>query len=255
MKKNYLKLNNKNFSKIDYGFFTRNGGYSKNNYSSLNCSYSSKDKTNLVKKNISLSMQLLNIKNKKLKLLNQIHSNKVIEINKKNFTNKLKGDGLITKDKSISLAVLTADCTPVFLFDKKNTFICVLHIGWKGCLKNIAESSINKIKKINKNLKNIIVIIGPCLAKNNFEVNSEFKNNFIKTNNNFKKFFYRKNKDKDLFDMRGLIKFQFRACGISNVYNVNQDTYKNPSLFFSYRRSFHKNRLETGRMINIISFK
>ena len=103
MKTNYLKLNNKNFLKINYGFFTRKGGFSKNNYSSLNCSYSSKDKASLVKKNINLSIKLLDIKNKKLKLLSQIHSNKVIEINKRNFKNKLKGDGLITKDNAKSV--------------------------------------------------------------------------------------------------------------------------------------------------------
>ena len=32
------------------------------------------------------------------------------------------------------------------------------------------------------------------------------------------------------------------------------DTYKNEKLFFSHRRSNHKNLTETGRMINIVSF-
>ena len=42
--KNYSK------SKIKFGFFTRVGGISKNNYFSLNCSLSSGDNKKLVKK-------------------------------------------------------------------------------------------------------------------------------------------------------------------------------------------------------------
>ena len=60
--------------------------------------------------------------NQNLKLVKQVHSNKIIEISKNNFNSELKGDGLITKDFSIALGVLTADCAPIFVFDKKKNF-------------------------------------------------------------------------------------------------------------------------------------
>ena len=34
----------------------------------------------------------------------------------------IKADESITKDKKIALAVLTADCAPIFIFDKKKYF-------------------------------------------------------------------------------------------------------------------------------------
>ena len=52
MKKIYLNISQIKFPKITYGFFTRVGGYSKNNYESLNCSYTSGDDLAVVKKNI-----------------------------------------------------------------------------------------------------------------------------------------------------------------------------------------------------------
>ena len=75
MKKTFLKINKINYPNISYGFFTRLGGYSKNNYKSLNCSYSSGDNYQIVNKNIEYAKNQLNLKEKKLKISKQIHSN------------------------------------------------------------------------------------------------------------------------------------------------------------------------------------
>ena len=119
---------------------------------------------------------------------------------------------------------------------------------------NIVCNSMSLIKKYNSNLNTIVAIIGPCLGRKNFEVNKDFKNVFVKKNSQYIDFFEQKNHQKDLFDMRGLINFQFKKMGISNVYNINEDTYQKNRLFFSHRRSTNDHKLFTGRMINIISF-
>ena len=76
-------FNYKKHKHINYGFFTRLNGFSKGNFSSLNCSISSKDNTNIVKKNIKSAISFLKIKNKKLILPKQMHSNIVKNITKK----------------------------------------------------------------------------------------------------------------------------------------------------------------------------
>ena len=254
MKKNFL-TNQRKKTNITYGFFTKNGGYSINNYKSLNCSLSSKDKVSDVKKNIEIAKKNLALKKSKLKIVNQIHSNKVKLINSNNFSKKYTADGIITQDKNISLGVLTADCCPIFIYDLENSFICCLHAGWKGCLKNIVKSAMEKIQRIQKNHNKIYAIIGPCLNLENFEVSIDFKKKFILENNSYKQFFFKiKKSNKYLFDMRNLIAFQFKKNKIKNIKNIDLDTYKNIDLFFSHRRSTHNNELPTGRMINIIGF-
>ena len=130
--------------KIAFGFFTRKDGFSFNNFSSLNCSYSSGDQNIAVKKNIEQAQKKLHLEKKKIKIMNQIHSNKVIMINNKNFVKNFKADGIISQDKDISIAVLTADCCPIFLFDEESSFISCLHAGWKGCYVNIIENALKK---------------------------------------------------------------------------------------------------------------
>ena len=254
--KNYYTSNKFKNPSISLGFFSRNGGFSKNNYSSLNCSFSSGDNKKNVYKNINYALNKINPKNKFLKIIDQIHSNKVILIKKNNRKFNFKADGLITQDKDISIAILTADCCPIFIFDKKSSFICCLHSGWKGTYLNIVKNAITKIKKLQPDLNSLQAIIGPCLGQKNFEVDRDFKQKFLKKNNTYKIFFKKKiNNQKYLFNMRKLIEFQLKENKIQNIENINIDTYSNKKLFFSHRRSVHLNDINTGRMINIISFK
>lgn len=241
--------------KIVYGFFTRKDGFSFNNFSSLNCSYNSNDQRIAVRKNIELAQKKLNLEKTKLKLVSQNHSKNVININNKNYIKKFKADGMITKDKNISIAVLTADCCPIFLFDQDASFISCLHAGWKGCYIDIIKNALDKIKNIQTKTSKITAIIGPCLNKINFEVDNNLKEKFIKKESMYENFFINKYKrDKFLFDMRGLVKFQLIKNGIKNIEDIELDTYSNEELFFSHRRSSHKSKLPTGRMINIIGF-
>ena len=69
------------FSDITYGFFTRNGGYSKSPFNSLNCSFNVEDNESDVKKNLKLVCNELGLQ--KLIRLNQIHSSKVFVVNDK----------------------------------------------------------------------------------------------------------------------------------------------------------------------------
>ncbi len=44
----------------------------------------------------------------------------------------MKGDALITDQKNTPIAVLTADCAPILLFDKNTRTIAAIHAGWRG---------------------------------------------------------------------------------------------------------------------------
>ena len=244
-----------NISNIGYGFFTKNGGFT-NSFSTLNCNHNSDNDQNIVHKNINMAKKNLGLDKSNLKFISQTHSNKVAIIDKNNFSTSVEADGSITQDKDISLAVLTADCCPIFIYDSEINFICCLHAGWKGCLFNIVESALKQILTIQSNVNKIFAIIGPCINKANFEVSRDLKEQFILKDSNYDRFFTNlENTKKTLFEMRGLIQFQFNNNLINNVYHINLDTYENENLFFSHRRSTHNETLPTGRMINIIGFK
>ena len=253
-KNNYFVAEDIKTKKITYGFFSKEAGCSKGNYDSPKCSKSSGDNKKLVTTNINIAKKKLGLENSKLKLIRQIHSNKVEIIDQKNINEKIVADGSITKNKNIALAIMTADCAPIFIFDLDCSFICCLHIGWKGCLNNIVKIAVNIFAKISSH--ELIAIVGPCLSKENFEVEEKFKDVFITQDLHYENFFtIKSNQQKPHFDMRGLINYQLKSCSVDKISNIGIDTYSNKHLFFSHRRSFHLFTLPTGRLINIIGFR
>ena len=84
----FCSKNLSKFSEINHGFFTRLNGFSKKEFTSLNCSISSGDNKKIVYKNRYKALKKLKLHKKKLILINQIHSSKVIEIKKSNLETK-----------------------------------------------------------------------------------------------------------------------------------------------------------------------
>ena len=240
-------------SPIKHGFFTNLSGLSKKEFRSLNCSTSNDDNKKIVLKNRLIAMKNLKVDKKKLILIKQTHSSKVIRINKSNVDQNLEADGMITSLNNIVLGILTADCAPIIIYDDKNKFVCNLHSGWKGSLNNISQKAIKLFDKYKIKRKNLIAIVGPCLGVKNYEVDRNFQKKFIEKDIKYSRFFRYKNKKKSYFNLRALINYQLSELGLKKIHNINQDTYSNDNLFFSHRRAKHKGQKTTGRLINLIS--
>ena len=248
--KNFFFIKN---SPSKHGFFTRLDGLSKKQFRSLNCSSSNDDDKKNVNENRLIAIKNLNLNKKKLILITQTHSSKVIRITKNNLDKNIKADGVITSLNNVILGILTADCAPVIIYDDKNKFVCNLHSGWKGSLNNISQTAIKLFDKYQIKRKNLTAIVGPCLGAKNYEVDKNFQRMFIEKNIKYSKFFRYKNKKKSYFNLRALINYQLSELGLKKIYNINRDTYSSENLFFSYRRSTHKGEKTTGRLINLIS--
>ena len=242
----------KKFNNVKHCFFSRKGGFSKGIYQGLNCGKGSKDNKKNVNKNLALVSKKMKINQKRLSLMHQTHSNKVIIITKKNKNlKKFKSDALITKMKGFALGVVTADCVPIILYVVKNKIIGCVHAGWKGASSGIIENTVKKFKKLNSKNK-IFASIGPCIGVKSYEVDLNFYKRFITKSKNNTTYFLKKNKFKKLFNLRKYVNDKLIKLNIK-VYHVNHDTFKEKSNFFSYRRSQKLKEKDYGRCISVIS--
>lgn len=70
--------------------------------------------------------------------------------------------------------MLTADCVPVLLYDKKRAVVAAIHAGWKGTAGRIVMKSIEKmVDTFSCNVKDIEAYIGPSICGKCFEVGDE----------------------------------------------------------------------------------
>ncbi len=242
----------KKYKTINHCFFSKNGGFSKGIYSSLNCGRGSKDNKKNIEKNLSLVSNKVKLSKKNLKLMYQIHSNKVIVIDDKN-KNKKKFlcDAVITNLKGYGLGVVTADCVPIIIYDSKNNVIACVHAGWKGALTGVIENTINKLKKLNNNCK-IFAAVGPCIGKQSYEVDFSFYKRFL--NKSKKNVIYFKKKDnlKKMFNLRKFVNDKLLKFNVK-IDHINYDTFSKKNTFFSYRRSRKLGEKDYGRCISVIS--
>ncbi len=244
--------NLKQIKNLSHGFFNSNGGRSKSIYKSLNCGSGSKDLQSNVKGNLRIVKNKIDKSAKEIFLLNQIHSNKFIFIDEK-YTNKIKpkADAIITCQKNLPIAVLTADCVPILICDNKRKMIAAIHAGWKGAFKNIIGRVIKFMKKKGCKSKNIIATIGPSISVKNYEVKNNFKKKFLKKNKKNNKYFVSRN-NKIYFNLTSYVYSSLLQNQIKNIETIKIDTFDIKNKFFSARRALHLNHDDYGRNISII---
>ncbi len=241
------------FKNINHGFFNKNGGVSKGIYKSLNCGPGSKDNKKSINKNLEIVRGKIGKKAKKIFLVNQIHSGKFLYLNKNRnlIKKKIKADAIITNHKELPIAVLTADCVPLLLYDSKEKMIAAIHAGWKGAFKGIINNVIKFMLKKGCKTKNMTVSIGPCIGQKNYNVGEDFKNKFIKKHKKNKIFFKNVN-NLIYFNLPNYVKSQLKLNKINKIDMLNIDTYNIKNNFFSSRRSLKLKHADYGRNISII---
>ena len=240
------------FEYIKHCFFSRENGFSKGLYSSLNCGLGSGDQKENVLKNLNFVSKEIGCKNEFLITLNQTHSNKVIYFeNENSIKNKLNGDAIVTKIKNVAICILAADCAPILLYDHSKKIIGCIHSGWKGALNGVIQNTVKKFRELNSNTNDLVAVVGPCIGQDSYHVKKDFFTKFITQEPKYEEFF-KKNRDEYTFNLRGFINKQISNLNIKNIENIEMDTFKEKKFFYSYRRSCLNKEQDYGRCISVI---
>ena len=239
------------FKKIKHGFFNKSGGRSRGIYKSLNCGPGSEDKKINVIKNLDIVKKKICKNSKNIYLLHQVHSSKFIFLDKYPSKKKIKADAVITNIKKLPIAILTADCAPILLYDNQRKMIAAIHAGWKGAFKGILSKVINFMIKEGCKKNCITAVIGPCISQSSYNVKKNFKIKFVRKNKK-NSIFFKKRKGIIYFDLPNYIKSQLKLMKISKIEMINIDTFDKKNNFFSARQSLNSNHDDYGRNISLI---
>lgn len=169
-------------------------------------------------------------------------------------------DGLITNQKDVPLAITTADCIPIIIYDKDKKIIGCIHSGWKGSLNEITSKAIDMLlNSFHSSLESLLIFFGPSICQNCFEVENDvytlFKDKFNyldNINDIIKKGKIINNKQKYYIDTVLLTETLLINKGIkkANIYKANICTLENSRLMHSYRASMKK---DFGLNVTIVS--
>ena len=237
-----------------HGFFTRDKGFSTGLYSGLNCGQGSSDNPNHVRDNRDATAEYFGHTEIQLQSLHQIHSSDVVVLDAPMPKNR-KGDALVTATPGLTLSILTADCQPVLMYDKKAKVIGAAHAGWRGTKLGVLQNTIAAMETLGADRSEICAVIGPCISQKAYEVSPDFLDEVCANDPNAIHFFVQNKDGGYQFDLPGYGLSILKKENIKQFVWTGHCTYSNPTKFYSYRRSTHLKEPDYGRLINCISLQ
>ncbi len=238
---------------------TRHGGCGQGNYSSFNVNPYCGDIDEHVFQNKRALCNLLKIDVDHLVFPHQVHGVETLMITqdflKQSVAERkrqLEGvDALITSEKGICIAVSTADCVPVILYDIQKKIAAVVHAGWRGTVSHITERVVCQMQKAyGVHPKDIKAVIGPSIGVGAFEVGQEVYDAFEAAGFPMSEV-ATKMKGKWHINLWASNQWLLQGVGVQKIYISGVCTYENAQNFFSAR----KLTIESGRILSGIMIK
>jgi polyphenol oxidase len=243
----------KKFSNLIHFVTTRHGGISNGAYNSFNCSPFSGDDEACVKANQEKLKELIGVTN--LIIPHQTHGKEVKIVETICSQQELEGiDALITREKNLCLCISTADCVPVFIYDPIKKVIALIHAGWRGTVAGITGKTIRcMVREFGVNPEDLIGVIGPSIALNDFEVGDEVYDSFEKNGFEMSAIsFFNEKTHKHHIDLWQANIELLVACGVNkrNIEVSGISTFQYCNDYFSARRlGIHSGRILSGIML------
>jgi YfiH family protein len=151
-------------------------------------------------------------------------------------------DAYITDEKNLPIAIRTADCVPVFIFDPRHRVIGLAHAGWRGTYKAIAAKTVQRMReKFDSQPSDLKIVLGPSIRECCYQVGEEFRHYFLSHVKDRGGYLYA--------DVTGVNRDQLLQAGVrqENIFDSGICTCCNKN-YFSFRRDGAK----AGRMISLM---
>ena len=242
-----------NYQGLLHGFMGRRGGKSLGPFAGLNVSYRVGDDPKVVSQNVCDVKLAAGIHDGRIVTVKQMHGEDLVEVKDKNLKEAGEADGMVTSEKDIYLAVLTADCVPLLFVAPKQRVVAAVHAGWRGTMAGIAEKTARLLKtRYGVEPSELEVALGPSIGICCYEVKDDVAGPLMKRWGKLTTPSIAVRDGKSFINLRRLNRDILRAAGVpgNQLFQVGPCTSCTPVDFFSYRRE----RSETGRQMSFVGW-
>lgn len=208
-----------------------------------------------VTRNRARVMAAVNMTPDRLRLATQVHGTHLVVAEGEPPVPLPEADGLITRQRGVAVAVLTADCVPVLLADPEAGLVAAVHSGWRGAEGGIMDASVSRMIALGATAERLRAVIGPCIRAPSYVVGSEVRDRFLARHSKNDVFFAPGGESSQFnFDLPGYVAHRLRCGGLAseNIHDVELCTYQLESEFYSHRRACHDHAAPCGRQMGAI---
>jgi len=165
----------------------------------------------------------------------QRHGNRVVAV--ESATAPPEADGLATSHRGLVIAVASADCVPLILFDSTRGAGAVLHAGWRGTRSRIASAGVALLaRSFGSRPEALIGLLGPSIGPCCYRVGDDVLREFLSAG--YTESLFRRDADGFLLDLAEANRADLIAAGVppTHIRLTGLCTQCLPGLFPSYRR-------------------
>ena len=108
--------------------------------------------------------------------VNQIHGKQIYDVDINLLSMQpADADALVSQQSGVGLAIMTADCVPIVLYQPSSGKIAAIHAGWQGLACGVIKAAIERFTEKGQ----IIAWIGVCISQANYEVDSQVSDKLL----------------------------------------------------------------------------
>ena len=185
----------------------------------------------------------------RLFLPSQVHGDRILRVTSETTTADLmETDALVTSEKGVCIAVMSADCVPTLLYDPVKSVVAAVHSGWRGTVQKILSKTIAYLREhYDSQPDDILAGIGPSVCQESYEVGGEVIAQVVTNFANASKLMIPTAPDKAKLDLWEANRIQLIDSGLAadNVRVANLCTVIHNEWFFSARKG-DKGRFAAG---------
>ena len=201
-------------------------------------------------------LENLNIDANEIFFVKQVHGDRIFVLNNSEQlpeeVEQEEADALITHLVEKPIAVLTADCVPVILYDPEKHVAGVIHAGRKGTQMNIVSKTISILSRsYGTRPQDLVMALGPAIGGCCYEVEGSCIVPFRETYPDWDDFVVTNSQNKFMLDLLKANEMDGVQAGISiqNIHRSGECTSCNNDRWFSYRKEGTTGRIVTLAML------
>jgi polyphenol oxidase len=154
-----------------FAFTDRWGGVSAAPYEELNLGGAVGDDPGAVRTNRESAAKSLGLEAGRVVWMNQVHGAGVTVVDGPWGERPVpEADAIVTTERGLALAVLTADCTPVLLADPVAGVVAAAHAGRPGMVAGIVPAAVRAMVGLGAEPSRIVARTGPAVCGRCYEV-------------------------------------------------------------------------------------
>ncbi|MCX5260262.1 peptidoglycan editing factor PgeF [Streptomyces canus] len=159
-----------------FAFTDRWGGVSAAPYEELNLGGAVGDDPEAVRTNRELAAKSLGLDPGRVVWMNQVHGADAVVVSAPWGERPVpQVDAIVTAERGLALAVLTADCTPVLLADPVAGIAAAAHAGRPGMVAGVVPAALRAMTELGADPARIVARTGPAVCGKCYEVPEEMR--------------------------------------------------------------------------------